>query len=126
MRLIRSLLTMPADLGIARDRWLRGRLILRLEALVRRPRLQQRAIHGEVIRRDVAAQLRRAHDSGEELIGDPRIQESLTVLGERRRIERWLIDAQIQEPENDGAPVAPGRDQAVELKTSACSPLPQP
>ena len=75
-----------------------GRAVFRLEALVRRPRVQQRPVDGEVIGGDVAAQLRLAHDRGEELVRDLVVQQALAVLGERGRVERRLIDAHVQEP----------------------------
>ena len=93
-----ALLAVPLHLDVAARRRVRRRAVLRLEALVRRPRVQQRAVDGEVIRRDVAAQLRLAHHSGEELVRDLVLQQALAVLGERGRVERRLIDAHVQEP----------------------------
>ncbi len=72
--------------------------VLGLEALVRRPRLQQRPVDGEVITGEVAAQLRLTHHGGEEPVGDLVVQEPLAVLGEGRRIERGGVDGQVQEP----------------------------
>jgi hypothetical protein len=51
-----------------------------------------------MIARHITTQLRLAHDSGEELVSDLMLQQTRAVLGERRRVERRLIDAHIQEP----------------------------
>ncbi len=77
------------------------------EALVRRPRLQQRAIDGEVLTRQVAAQLGLVHDGGEELVRDLVFEEPYAVLGERGRVERGGVDAHVQEPFEQQVVVAP-------------------
>ena len=86
------------DLGVAARRRVGRRTVLGLEALVRRPRLQQRPVDGEVLARDVAAQLGLADDRGEEPIRDLGFQQPVAVLGERRRVERLGVDRQVQEP----------------------------
>jgi hypothetical protein len=77
MGVVLALLAMPAALGVATRRRVRRRTVFGLEALVRRPRLQQGAVHGEVLRRHVAAQLRQPHDGFEELVRDLVLQRRL-------------------------------------------------
>ena len=72
--------------------------VVRFETFVRRPRLQQRPIHREMIRRDVTAQLRLRDDRRKETVSDRVIQQPVTVLRERRRIKRPSIDRHVQEP----------------------------
>ena len=89
----------PLHLGVAaRRRLRRRRAVFGFEALVRRPRLQQGPVDGEVLARDVAAQLGLADHRGEELVRDLVLQQALAVLGERGRVERRLVDAHVQEP----------------------------
>ena len=102
--LVRPLLALEIDLGVAALEPVaiiavdRRRCVVGFEALVRRPRLQQRPIHREMIRRHVATQLRLDHHRSEEPIGDLMIQQPLPVLRERGRVEGPVIDRQIEEP----------------------------
>src|SRR5215203_2980283 len=122
MRLVRSLLAVPSDLGVAPRRRLGRRTSLRLERLVRGPRLQKGAIDREVVRGEVATQLRLVHDRSEELIRHLRLEEALTVLGERGGVEGGLVDAHVQEPleqQDVVEPFAerPGRIEYIAINT---------
>jgi hypothetical protein len=54
VRVVAALLAVPGDLGVAPRRWLRGRTVFGLEALPRRPRLQQRRVRQPVRRPQVS------------------------------------------------------------------------
>ena len=79
----------PTHLDVATSRRLRrrrtvlGRAVIGLEALVRRPRLQQGPIDREVLARDVAAELRLADHRGEELVRHVMVQQPAAVLRKR-------------------------------------------
>ena len=67
-------------------------------ALLRRPRLEERPVHAEVVvRQQPAAAGLRAHRK-EELTRDVVRKQARPVLRERRRIERLVADVQVQEP----------------------------
>jgi hypothetical protein len=65
---------------------------------MRRPRVEQGPVDGEVIAGQVAAQLALAHHRRQELIGDLMVEEAFTVLGESGGVEGGLVDAHVQEP----------------------------
>jgi hypothetical protein len=87
------------DGGVARIVWRRLVVVaLLLEALERRPRFDERAIHREVL---AAHQLRgsRLRDHGaEELAGDVVRQESVAIFREDRRDEALLDHVHVEEP----------------------------
>ena len=74
------------------------KLLFDAHACVRRPRLQQGPVNTEMLRGHVATQLRLVHHRSEELVGDLVIQQPLAVLGERRWIERFPVDRDVEEP----------------------------
>ena len=90
---------MPLHLDVAARRRLGRRAVFGLEALVRRPRLQQRAVDGEV----VAARCSGAAWPGATTAAK---NSSATSCSSRRlrflvnvgRVERRLVDAHVQEP----------------------------
>jgi hypothetical protein len=72
------------------------RSILGAEALVRRPRLDQRAVHGEVIVTHEALRLL-VHRS-EKLLCHLAVQQPVAVLGEDRMVPHRVVHAQAHEP----------------------------
>jgi len=80
---------------------------------VRRPRLQQRPIDGEVLRRHVATQLRLSHHGSEELVRDLMLQQAFAVLRERGRVEPRLIDPHVQEPLEQQVVVEPFAERSL-------------
>src|SRR4030095_5769079 len=74
-----------------------GLLVLRTEALERGPRLEQRAVHGEMLGRKKPPVLRRLADPLEEQAGDVGFEQPRLVLGERRGIEGVLVESQVEE-----------------------------
>jgi hypothetical protein len=65
---------------------------------VARPRLQQRAVDGEVLAREQPARVGQVHDAGEEVGGHPAVEQALAVLGERRGVPRLVVELQADEP----------------------------
>ena len=73
-------------------------IVLGPEALVRSPRLQQRAVHREVLVADQITQPRQQHGVLEEVLGDRLVEQPLAVEGERRVIPHRVVDVQADEP----------------------------
>ncbi len=84
------LIALPAATG-----W---RLVLRAEALVRGPGLQQRAVHREVFVRHQTALLSQHRHFVQKLRCHRIAIEPITVLGEHRVVPERLIDRDSQEP----------------------------
>src|SRR5689334_20651941 len=72
-----------------------GRPVLRLEALQGGPRLQQRAIDGEVVRREQVAAFGLVAHGDEELAHGVVFQQPRTVLAERAGVERRVGDVEV-------------------------------
>jgi hypothetical protein len=82
MRVVGAALAGEADLGVGPSGGVRWRSVLRLERLV--------------LRRHVAAQLRLAHDGGEEPVSEVMLEEAFAVLGEHGGIEGRPVDAHVK------------------------------
>src|SRR5579862_5498859 len=72
--------------------------ILPAEALDRRPRLNQRAIHREVIARQQPLHLWLNQNRRQELRGDLPLQQPVTVLGEGRMVPYRIVNAETDKP----------------------------
>jgi hypothetical protein len=69
-----------------------------LEALQRRPRLNQRRIHREVLIANPTLGLREPHDLSKEQVRHLVLQQPRLVLGERGVVEDRLVGVKVQEP----------------------------
>ncbi len=65
---------------------------------MRGPRLQQRAVHREVLIADQVAQPCQQHGVLEEMLGDRLVEQPLAVEGERRVVPHRVVDVQTGEP----------------------------
>jgi hypothetical protein len=74
------------------------RSILRSKALHRRPRLDQRPIHREVLRGHQAILLSLLNDRSQESLRHFVTNQTLSVPRKRTRIERRLVELHVQEP----------------------------
>ena len=112
MRIVRPLLAMEIGFLIAslsRGRaprlliapaasWWLTRTVLGLDALHRRPRLDQRAVDREVIARQKPLDPGLRQHRAQELRRDVAFQQPVAALGEHRMIPRSVIDADADEP----------------------------
>src|SRR5262249_1576328 len=101
MRLVASSLTAKVDrrvAGIVRWRAATRGALLGVEALERGPRLDEGTVDGEVLVAHELRVFRLAHDLPEELLRDIGLDEPLSVLGKRARIEAGLRHVHVQEP----------------------------
>src|SRR6266852_5192908 len=79
-------------------RWLTRSHVLALEALERSPRLDQRAVHREVLVGERFAGARLRDHGAEELTGDRVLQQPRAVARKGRMVEARLVHLQIQKP----------------------------
>ena len=92
-------LPMKVHRGVAPVAVVRGRgSVSRLEALEARSRLDQRAVHGEVLVRQQASPVRRQDHLIGELLTHSVLQQPLPVLREHRGVEAALHQVHAQEP----------------------------
>jgi hypothetical protein len=97
--LVRALLLVEVPLGIAaRSRAVIVAAILAPEALDRRPGLQQRAVHREVIARQQPLHFRLGHHRRQELRRDLALQQPVAVLREARMVPSRVVHPQPHEP----------------------------
>ena len=75
-----------------------ARAVLRPEALVRHPRLDQRAVHREVLVRQQRLHLRVVQKSGHERLEHIALLQPLPVLGERCRVPHRIVRRKPHEP----------------------------
>jgi hypothetical protein len=100
MRIVRPLLAMKVGFRVAPAacrRFARARA-LRLDALHRRPRLDQRAVDREVIRGQKLLHLGLRQHRRQELRRDVAFQQPVAVLGEHRMVPGRVVDADADEP----------------------------
>src|SRR5712692_5004806 len=88
-----SLVSIP---GVVRRRRLRRPLLL--EALLPCPRLDERAVDGEVLVRQQVSRPGLRQHALEERLGDVALEQPLTVLGEHRGIPDRVVHVQSDEP----------------------------
>ena len=96
--LVPPLLASEIDAGVARVVRRRLGLILRLKALLARPRLDQRAVHREVLLRQEPLLPGLLQDGIEEAHVDLAAQKPRTVLRVHRRIPHAVVHSQAHEP----------------------------
>ena len=68
------------------------------EALVTGPRLDERAVHREVVLAEQLALVGQLHHLGEEALHDGVFEQPISVLGEHRVIPYSVVDGQADEP----------------------------
>ena len=100
MRFIGPFLAMEVALAIAAYALLGRQLgvVLRHKALHAGPRLDERAIHREVLARQELAHLRQIENPGHELGGDIARKQPVAVLAENRCIPHRIVRRQTHKP----------------------------
>ena len=96
--LVTALLTVKVTLTVAALRRRVAAAILRTEALDRRPRLYQRAIHREMLAREQRLDLRIDQDGGQERARNIALQQAIAVFCEHRHVPDRRIHRQPDEP----------------------------
>src|SRR6516164_4316919 len=76
-------------------------LVLASKRLHRCPRVDEAAIHGEVLVARQSSALGLGHHRHEELPSDIVLKQPLTILGERAVIERSILDTHVQKPSEE-------------------------
>jgi hypothetical protein len=105
-------------LGIAAD----GHLVARAEALLTGPRLEQRAVHGEVLVGEQALTVRMDQDGVEEGGRNIAVEQPIAVLGKRGGRPHGVVHAEPHEPAKQQVvvqllpqlPLTPDRVQRLE------------
>src|SRR3954467_12686014 len=98
VRVVAARLTVEVTRAVApRTGWLAA-AVLGPEALHRRPCLDQRAIHREVLAREPPLDLRASQDRAEEAMRYVALQQPVAVLGEYRHVPNRRLDRQADEP----------------------------
>ena len=98
VRLVAALLAVKIALAVATRRRRLAAAVLRTEALHRRPGLDQRAVHREMLGREQRLDLRIGQDRRQEPAGDVAFQQPIAVLGEHRHVPHRRVHRQPDEP----------------------------
>src|SRR6516165_1894519 len=109
-----------------RRRW---RTVFGLEALLSRPRLDQRAVHGQVLRGEQTFLASELHDRIEEALRQVLVHQSLAQAREVRLVEPRVLQTHVQEPAEQNVVVEHLAEQPVRAHRVQCDqqlPLQQP
>ena len=98
MGLVAPLLAPEVDRRVARVVVVPPLLVLAHEALLARPRLDQRPVHREVLRGHQPLRLGLRQHRLEEVLGDLAREQPFPILGEHRGAEHLLVQLQAHEP----------------------------